>query len=371
MSARGGQPVHGGDVEAIARLSGRPAAALLDFSANINPLGPPPEVIAALRKALEDTAALVRYPDAEQPALRAALARHTRTTPEAIALGNGSAALLHAAIRSLAPRRCIVPVPAFSEYAAALHQHGAEMVPFPLSARDAFALDTAALVAHAKRAGADLCIVNNPHNPSGAVMQRGPMRALSEQLGHIGCRTIVDEAFVDYVPTASIAGILPPKAIVLRSLTKFYAMPGLRIGYAVGAPADASALEARLPSWPVSTLAYTAARAALDASAYAQRTIATNAIARADLHDALQSIGVGVWASAANFVLVDLAPRKAYAADVRDRLLERGGIIVRACDDYENLAPTFIRVAVRSAAENATMVSGLDSVLACERPSLS
>jgi threonine-phosphate decarboxylase len=354
--------VHGGDLVGVARAFGRDPATLLDFSANVNPLGPPDGVVAVLREVVASPSALAAYPDPFARALVAAIAAREAVAPERVLVGNGGAALLDAAVRALGARRCVLPQPAFSEYARALRAAGTEIVPFPLLPEADFALDADALAMRVRETGADLCVFANPHNPSGALLAPGRVLALVRSLARLGCATIVDEAFVDYVPEASIVGVLgeDEPVVVLRSLTKFYAIPGMRVGYGFASRASAERVRAAFPSWPVGTLEQRAALAALADDDYARRTRAANERERAQLAAALAALGLRVFPSSANFLLLDVRALASDASTLRAALIARSGIVVRAfAEDSALRSLPAIRVAVRDADDNLRLLAAI------------
>jgi len=359
------QPVvatHGGNLGAVARAFDIDPRMLIDFSANINPAGPPPGVMAVLRGAAEHPQILTAYPDPDATELAAALAQGEGIAPERTIVGNGGAALLDAAIRALAPRRCILPVPAFSEYARALAANGADAIPFPLRADEDFRIDAERLVAAARAEQADLCIFSNPHNPSGGVLARANVLTLARGLAAQGCATIVDEAFVDYVPAVSIADAIDDDEpiIVLRSLTKFYAIPGMRVGYAFAPQALAARVRAAFPSWPVGTLDQHAALAALMDDAYAIRTRLENLREREHLARRLTDLGCRVFPAAANFLFVDVTALGIEPEELRTKLIRRAGIVIRTFPDDPALhGMPVVRVAVRSRADNDCLAEAL------------
>jgi threonine-phosphate decarboxylase len=353
---------HGGDVTGIARAFGRAAETLLDFSANVNPFGPPPGVVDVLRRAATNPRILTAYPDPHARALTAFLAEREQIGAERIIVGNGGAAILDAAVRALRVRRCVLPVPAFSEYARALSAASVAVTPFPLRPESGFALDPERLVRCVRSAGAELCIFANPHNPSGALLERDRMLALVRALAAAGCTSIVDEAFIDYVPDASIARELgaDEPVVVLRSLTKFYAIPGLRVGYAFASRALAAPIRSAFPSWPVGTLEQEAAVAALGDEPYAERTRSSNALERARFAAALARLDVRVFTAAANFLLADVRALDPDTERLRAWLIREHGFVVRTFPDdrilHEN---ALIRLAVRAGEENALLVRAL------------
>lgn len=362
---------HGGDLSAIGRAFDRDPASLLDFSANINPLGPPPAVSALLRAVAEHPSLLAAYPDPQACDLTAALAARNAVPVTRVVTGNGSAALLGVGVRALATRRCVVPVPAFSEYARALAAAGAEMIPLPLAAQDGFALPWRQLIALARAVGADTCIVSNPHNPSGRGESSGTIAGLAAELAQFGCATIVDEAFVDYLPELSVlapAHVLGERTIVLRSLTKFFAIPAMRVGYAVAPDGLADRMRMLLPSWSTGTLEQRAALAVLADAAYARETVRLNAVSRAALVRDLSALGALVFEPAANFVFADLRPLVEDTARLRAVLIREHGLVIRTFDGNASLGEGgYVRLAVRTPDENGRLIRALASYAATHR----
>ena len=359
-------PVHGGDLVAVGRRYGIDPASLLDFSANVNPAGPPPSLLRALEAGVHDVAALGRYPDTDAGSLRRALARYLDIEPEAIVVANGAAALISTTLAALRPRRCVIPTPAFSEYQFAVGAVGAESCALPLDARVDFALDPQRVCAAVRAHAAEVCVITNPHNPSGSLTAPGTLRGLVTAVRRLGAATIVDEAFIDYSPSSSITrdAATTPQLIAIRSLTKFFGVPSLRVGYAVAQPDFVRSMRARLPSWPVTVLAIDALTAALADAAYAQHTRAENARARAILEADLRKLHLHVAPSAANYVLVRLPADSLRASELVRRLIVDHHIVARDCSTYDGMANgSYIRVAVRSPADNLRLCGALSSML--------
>jgi hypothetical protein len=243
-------PAHGGDLVAIGRRYGVDPASLLDFSANVNPAGPPAPLLRALEAGVRDVAALGRYPDPDAASLRYALARTFDIEPEAIIVANGAAALISTALAALRPGRCVVPTPAFSEYRFAIRAAGAQFYALPLDAEVDFALDPQRVCAAVCGHAAEVCVITNPHNPSGSLTAPGILGSLVTAVRGLGTATIVDEAFIDYSPSSSITreAATTPQLVVIRSLTKFFGVPSLRVGYAVAHPDFVRRMRAQLPS---------------------------------------------------------------------------------------------------------------------------
>ncbi len=351
---------HGGDVERVAREAGIPVERLLDFSANVNPMGLPARAAERLAREARDPRVVSHYPNPEATELRCLLSGRLDVPGECIAIGAGADYLIHAAVRALRPKRCLIPIPAFSEYERACRAYGCEVVPIPLSPE--WSLDPQSL--QVALAG-DLIVFNNPHNPTGACANREGMLDRIETVRASGCFVLADEAFIDYAPHAAVTSqaATRPGVIAIRSLTKFFGCPGLRVGYAVAAPETARSLAAQLPAWPVTALAVNALAEALCDVAYARETIARNQQARTQLSAAVARLGLHVFPAAANFLFLRL-PDSFPALQVRDQLIREHAIVVRECDSFAGIERgRFLRVAVRQENENARLIEALASVV--------
>lgn len=358
--------MHGGDVWQAGEALGIAAAELLDFSANINPRGLPARAAARLARDACDARLLGAYPDREARCLREALSRKLGVATESIVVGPGAEALLAPILRATAAASVLVPVPAFSEYRRVCEQQAAAFLLFGIGRAECFRLPVQRFCARIAAERAAMALVNNPHNPSGALLEAREVARIAEAAADCGAALLVDEAFIDYVPGASFAASAADcrGCIVLRSLTKFYGCPALRVGYAVAHPETAARIRDLLPTWPVSQLALDALAEAVADEEFAAQSLEENAAARAQLSAELSSLGCTVFPPAANFLLVELAEGMPPAADLRTRLIARHRILLRNCDSYENLAPgRYVRVAVRSPEENARLVEALAAEL--------
>lgn len=360
-------PRHGGQLRALAERFGVAEEALLDFSANLNPDGPPPGVRVALREAVEDAAALTLYPDLEERTLREAIAGHLGVGVEAVFVGNGFVPLLAAAVGALGVRRCLLPVPCFYEYWRTLEQAGAWVVPFALQVAEGFAYDFDALLAAAVAEGCDAVLLANPQNPSGVMAGRAAVLRMVERAAGLGVRVLVDEAFVDYVPEESVVSVVSDVSegvaaaaasgglVVFRSVTKFFALAGLRVAYGVAGGALAGRVRERIAPWSMTTLASVGVMAALADVAYAAEARRRNLVRREALALSLAALGVGVFAGRANFLLFQAAGD----AGLWERMIVRQGVVLRDCGEYEGLKAGFYRVGVRSEGENERLVEAL------------
>ena len=351
--------LHGGHIERAAQQAGVPADRILDFSSNINPMGLPPRAAERLVRDAQDPHAWTRYPDPKSGELRSALSRYAAVPPECIVIAAGADSLIHAAVRALAPKRCVIPIPAFSEYERACQAFGCETASLPLNPEFRLPSEISQLLR-----GGDLLIVNNPHNPSGACATQIEMLEHLASARASGAAILADEAFIDYVPEVAITRHAATTAgvISIRSLTKFFGCPGLRVGYAVAAPDSASKVAAQLPPWPVTTLAANTLAEALQDADFPGQVREQNRRARESFSAALSCLGCRVFPGAANFLLLRI-PVAVSASDIRTSLLRECGILVRECDSFAGLElGRYLRVAIRREGENQRLVDALTHI---------
>lgn len=357
---------HGGDVEAVARAYGVSRRDLIDFSANLNALGPPASLLSALAATLGDPYTLGCYPDPRAAPLRDALAVQLGIEASSIVIANGAAALLDAAVRLRPLRRCLVPLPAFSEDQRALAAAAVELVPLRLDPHDGFRLPVEG-VARALAAGdADAVLLTNPHNPSGALTRRADMGIVLAAARCRGALAIVDEAFIDFIPQESVAAraAREPDLVVVRSLTKFFAVPGLRAGYAICEPRLAARLQATLPPWPVTSFVLHAFAAALGDEGYARASRLHNERERERCAACFRSLGLRVTPSSANFLLLELPRGALPASAIAAELVRHDRLVVRDCSSFAGLERgAFLRVAVRTRADNERLAAALARIL--------
>ncbi len=362
---------HGGNVYHAARVLSRDASDFCDFSASINPLGVPPAARRVLRTAINK---IQHYPDPEGLALVQAIAERHRIAPENVLLGNGTVELIHAIPVALNVRRGLIIGPTFSEYERALQLSNARLTSVLAYPADNYRPPVRQVSERVnpsrfsnsgrRRPPVDAVFLCNPNSPTGQSVSRNSVyRLLEAVMRQRGC-LIVDETFVEFCEQKSVIrrAVRDDSLLVLRSFTKFYGIPGLRIGYAVGTEKRLRAIRDRLPPWSVNTLAQEAALACLQDVCYRQRTLRFFEKERPVFRRALERIpGFRVYPSAANFFLIELTGSLT-SLQVQETLMERG-FLVRDCSNYPGLHERMLRFAVRTSNENARLVKQLQHVM--------
>lgn len=331
----------------------------LDFSANINPLGLSPSV----RQAIEDHIdGIVHYPDPDGTALKTALSSYYHVPQEALLLGNGAAELLYTYFHARPGQRVAVPAPTFSEYERAALAGKGTVCHIRTRCDDGFTMPWQSF-----RDGlgeADIVIFTNPNNPTGRLIPRDELVSFVAQAKNRGTMVLVDESFLDFREDREAYTVMPyvetfDNLIVLQSLTKFFALPGLRLGFAVMAPTLRHELEGHKDVWNVNVLAQYAGVAALLDTAYQAQSRRYVAQEKEYLQQALQALGqLTVYDPSVNFILLHLGEPWGTGTDVQDGL-RRQAILVRNCANYVGLDDSYIRVAVRQHDENERLLQAL------------
>lgn len=349
---------HGGNILALAAAHDLPLGAILDFSASINPLGPPEEVVVALQAALQE---LCHYPEQHAGRLVDDLAEDHALPSACFLAGNGSTELIYLLPRVLLPKRAAIVAPAFGEYVRACELAGVPVDVLELDPDDQFHFDPTTLLERLDPA-CELVFVANPGNPSGVPIEPQSLLDFSRRLPD-NVRLVVDEAFIDFCPGYSLLAAVSEldNLLVLRSLTKFYAIPGLRAGYLAGPVAEVTALRNGQEPWSVGAPAQHAARACLAAYAFRRKTLRQIPRLRQQLVAGLQRMGLQVFDSAANYLLGRLP--KGVSSENLAALLQLQGVLVRSCEDFAGLDDSYLRLAVRSPDENRRLLRALGALL--------
>ena len=357
---------HGGNIYEAARVTGRPLTRIVDFSASINPLGPSSRALRAVTSALR---LLSHYPDPDSTALRNGLADRHGVIPEQMLIGNGSSEIIQLLPRALSLRSALIIGPAFSEYARSMLLEGGHSIAVNAKRAEQYRvpIEDAIRMIHKKKTKIEAVFVCNPNSPTGQGVSPEDLGKLVEAVSSCGAWTIIDETFVDYCEERSILPRLNrySRVVILRSFTKFYALPGLRIGYAVSDEKTVARLRAQQPPWSVNTLAQVAALSSMADVSYARRSRRFMAVERGRLFAALHAVpGMVVFPSVANFLLVEV-PRSHTAMDVVGRLYAQG-ILVRDCSATPGLTDRTVRVAVKTRPQNRRLITALRRVLGAQ-----
>ncbi len=352
--------VHGGDIySAKQRIEGD----VLDFSANINPLGMPPAVKQAAQGAIENC---VHYPDPICRELTAALAEKLRIPTNWLLFGNGAADLIFRLVYGIKPNKALLPAPTFAEYEAALSAASCKIEYYFLKEENGFQVDEGFIEAVGS-SQPDLVFLCNPNNPTGQVVEKPFLRRLLHTMATMENQPLLllDECFNDFLDQGSqytMADELAnfPNLIILKAFTKMYAMPGLRLGYSLCANKGVNqAIAAAGQAWGVSIPAQAAGLQALKEEGFPQKTREYIGRQKAILRACLEEQGFIVYGSQANYLFFKVPKNLAFGEK-----MEKHGILVRSCANYHGLGEQFYRIAVKNEQENARFVEAVNRIFA-------
>ncbi|MFP4372485.1 MAG: threonine-phosphate decarboxylase CobD [Halanaerobium sp.] len=359
---------HGGRLKQAAAANNLQPEEIIDFSANINFLGPPEQIIKAVRN---NAAQIKNYPEINSKNLKKLIAVHHQLEPEKVTVANGAAEMIYQLTKVLQPQKVMVIVPTFSEYELAAESVGAEIVHFQLQKETDFLLNLEKLESELSRK-IDLLFICNPNNPTGQLIRASALEQLIKKAAAAGVRIVIDEAFNDFLENGqkySAVNFLKKydNLVILKSMTKLFAIPGLRLGYALTNKNLSFKLENKRDPWSVNYYAQLAGEIIFAGSEeiaeYVKKSRNRTAREREYLFSSLKKIKcLKVYQPSVNFIFIDLSACSYTAAELKSALL-REAILIRNCDSYQGLQDNYIRVAVKSREANKILIEKLNLLL--------
>ncbi len=357
---------HGGDIWGFSRKHNIPLDEVLEFSGPINFMGPPPKAVEAVKA----NARLIKfYPDPNPVEFKSAIAKYVGhgVKAENILLGNGSIELIYMITEALPQTfKALIPVPSFSEYEKAALRVGGE-VTFVQLPPD-FSMDNEKIKAAVTDDTKIMCICN-PHSPSGTLYSKKSIMDLVEFCNKKDIIFSIDENYIEFAEEGdknTVAGMVKnyENLFVIRSVTKFYGLAGLRFGYAIAATNLIDKLEVVRQPWSINGLASVATLAAFGDTEFIQNTKETIAKNKAELAKALGEIeGLHVFPSVTNFLLVKILNRKLTSTMLKELLADER-ILIRDCCTFMGMDDSYFRVTIRSAKDNQKLVETIKKKLA-------
>ncbi|MBM4306121.1 MAG: threonine-phosphate decarboxylase [Deltaproteobacteria bacterium] len=342
---------HGGNIYEVQRKFKKE---VIDFSANINPLGLSHQAREVFFKNWDK---IVHYPDSESRDLLKSIARRWHIKEENILLGNGSSELVYLLVSVLRPQKTVIPAPTFSEYERAIRSVKGKIKWVKLKEGDGFTLNLSPFCE------TDWLIICNPNNPTGNLLIK------DRKIDHPFARfVLVDEAFLDFLPdekrhTFVWKATQDKRYVVLRSFTKFFALPGLRIGYLIGHKDLIHSLKHATVPWNINVFAQLLAEVTISDKDYIRRTRELIRKEKDFLYRELSKMeGVKPYPSVTNFLLVKIEDGKINSFTLTRRLIHQG-VFIRNCWNFKYLSDRFIRIAVRSHSENIKLIHALKEIL--------
>ncbi|BDQ33782.1 cobyric acid synthase [Pseudodesulfovibrio portus] len=347
---------HGGNVRRMAETVGCAPEEILDFSANVNPLGPPPWLGQVVGQALRFVDA---YPDPECHDLIMAASEKYKVWPTQVVAGNGASELLFAIAGMRRHRQAIIPSPTYVDYARACKAHGLSIVEAGMTGD--FQVNFPAMGSLLRTSS--LVFLCSPNNPTGTIFSPADLREVASMFPQ--STFVVDESFAEFLPedTDRLVRDRPSNVITVVSLTKFYAIPGIRLGLAFADPDVILRIRRRMPAWSVNILAQRVGTRCLRDTGYAARTREQTGLLRESLAAGLRQVpGIKVFPGVANYLLCRMDRVGQDATWLRDRLLAEHRIGIRLCGNYTGLDDNWFRVAVRDKDDNESLIRAMEAV---------
>lgn len=356
---------HGSDLEAVEAYYHIPKEEIVCFSANVNPLGLSENVKKELAAHLD---ILSTYPDREYTSLRKAIAGYCQVDPAHIVVGNGSTELISLLIQTRKARKALIVGPTYSEYERELSLVGGTLTYYHLREEDLFRMDITDFISVLSD-GYDLVILCNPNNPTSSALTTEEISQILDACKETGCFMMIDETYAEFAPdiqavtAMSLTGIYD-NLMVLRGVSKFFAAPGLRLGYGVTSSAQfLSSLKLLQNPWSLNSLGAFAGERMLKDTDYIQRTRNLIQTERTRLVKELSDFeGIKVYPAYANFVLIRILKPGLSSSQVFDYLIEKR-MMIRDCSSFQCLDGEYIRFCIMLPDDNTRLLNALGELL--------
>ena len=356
---------HGSDLEAIEKCYHIKKEDIISFSANVNPLG----ISYQLRSTLADNLdAITTYPDREYTALRTCIATYAGTQPENIIVGNGSTELISLFIQTKHPKKALVLGPTYSEYEREIALGGGTTLYYPLKEENEFHMDVEDFCSHLSDQ-LELLVLCNPNNPTSTAITCSQMRRILDACLQYGIFVMMDETYVEFAPEEKDVTSIPltnyyTNLIILRGTSKFFAAPGLRLGYAVTGNQDLiKAINTRKNPWTINSLAEIAGRLMFPDEEYIRHTRDLICGERDRLFNELSTWeSVTVYEASANFILMKIRKPGVTSQDLFDHCI-RKGLMIRDCSTFPFLDDHFVRFCLMLPEQNDRLLEAFREIL--------
>jgi len=358
------QLTHGGNLDEIERLFGINKAEIKDFSGNINPIGVPDSVRRAI---IENIESVSQYPDEEHELLRKSISRYTGVLSEHLMVGNGSTELISAFIRSIRPKKAVIISPAYSEYEREIKKLGGEILLFPLLPQDDFKLNTAELFERLDN-DTNLLVICNPNNPTGMALNEGELEEIIIRCKQKSITVMIDETYAEFPnegENISATGLVAKynNLFVIRGTSKFFSVPGLRLGYAM---CGSSELRERVNSkrdlWSVGSLSVAAGIEMFSDINFVKVTKDFISSERKRLIEQLKAFKwLQPYESKANFILIKITDPEIKSSYIFSELIKKK-LLIRDASGFPYLDDSFIRICILSREDNDLLLDELEKL---------
>ena len=356
---------HGGDLDAIERKYGIPKEEILDFSGNINPLGFPKSVAKEMANNLQ---ILSTYPDKNYTALRAAISAYTGADPAHIVVGNGSTELIGTFIQTVSAKKSLILGPAYSEYEREISLTGGTYAYFPLRSEQDFVLELDRLL-QTLTPEIGMFVACNPNNPTGSALTVTQLRQILTHCKRIGASVMIDETYIEFADNLDSICAIPLVAefdnlFVIRGTSKFFAAPGLRLGYGISSNrVFLDQLKTHQDPWSVNSLAAFAGERMFRDTAFHD---ASKRLISAERKKALAELSswkhLKAYPSSANFILLHLLTDQITAEELFERLIVKK-MLIRDASSFAFLDETFLRFCILRPTDNAMLLAELKQLV--------
>lgn len=352
---------HGSDLEKIEEIYGIKKEEIVSFSANVNPLGVSPLLRSALSEKID---AITTYPDREYTSLRKCIAAYCGTEYENVIVGNGSTELISLFIQIEHPKKALVIGPTYSEYEREIALGGGTTLYYPLKESDNFKLNVEDFLTHLNES-IDLLVICNPNNPTSSSIRRGEMRHILDACKQHDIYVMVDETYVEFADDMEEISAVPltnyyNNIVILRGTSKFFAAPGLRLGYAVTGNRDLiEAINTRKNPWTINSLAVVAGETMFRDREYIEQTKMLISSERARIFDLLKkNPDFKVYEPSGNFMLVRILKENVTSQDLFDRAI-REKMMIRDCSTFPFLDNKYVRFCIMKREDNDRLLDCL------------
>lgn len=350
--------LHGGNIYGFSEAERK---VLIDFSANITPLGMPDEIREVIQDELEHA---LHYPDPDSDRLRCAIGEKYHIDHRQVICGNGAADIVYRFVYAAKPKTALVIHPTFVEYEEAMDCVGTTIKSYPLNHHD-FKIKEDFLDYVTPEL--DAIFICNPNNPTGVLTDPGLLLDILKKAQEMDTYVVLDECFLDFEKEEDKYSMIHhlsdfSKLLILKSFTKMYGIPGVRAGYGLSSDIDLLKMMRHCgQSWPVSTMAVSAAVKALTLEDYHQAVIRYVDQERAYLETALGNLGIVYIQGHANYILIHTEGM----LDLYEQLLAKH-IMIRTCTNYTNLDGSYYRIAINRHEDNEKLIEALSEIFGAD-----
>lgn len=332
---------------------------VVDYSVNINPLGLPDDIRETIISSIDN---ICKYPDIGGNTAKEAIAKHINVDSNKIMMGNGASELIYLFARAIKPKKVLIIQPTFNEYRRAFSLVGSEIDDYILDSKDDFKFDLDTFSTKVKLFQPDVVVLCNPNNPTGKYLGFNVISEMMDIIKKQNSFLFIDESFVEFTGNEPVGGRLGYEEIFsLRSMTKYYAVPGLRIGYAVTNDRVIEKMEEYKEPWTMNTFAIDIVPKVIADKGFQKKVGKWIEEERKYMYEALSDVkNIKVYKSYSNFFLCRL---NYFSGNMLNLQLLEDNMYVRVCDDFESLNDGFVRIAVKGHEDNEKLVKILNKIL--------